>query len=139
MSQQHIGYLTKLISDRVKVHMDSVFVCHGLTITQSRVLGFLAHHQNRATQKEIEDFLNVSHPHRGRNHQPFGAERLCGAPFRPGDRRSRIVSATEQAQSLSHEIELQIDENERQMVRGLTEQETVELKRMLQVIAKNLE
>ena len=57
----------------------------------------------------------------------------------PGDRRSRIVSATEQAQSLSHEIELQIDENERQMVRGLTEQETVELRRMLQVIAKNLE
>ena len=130
MSQQHIGYLTKLISDRVKVHMDSVFVCHGLTITQSRVLGFLAHHQNRATQKEIEDFLNVSHPTVvgiiNRLEQSGFVERLSD----PGDRRSRIVSATEQAQSLSHEIELQIDENERQMVRGLTEQETVELKRM---------
>lgn len=139
MSQQHIGYLTKLISDRVKVRMDSVFVCHGLTITQSRVLGFLAHHQNRATQKEIEDFLNVSHPTVvgiiNRLEQSGFVERLSD----PGDRRSRIVSATEQAQSLSHEIELQIDENERQMVRGLTEQETVELKRMLQVIAKNLE
>ena len=99
--------------------MDSVFVCHGLTITQSRVLGFLAHHQNRATQKEIEDFLNVSHPTVvgiiNRLEQSGFVERLSD----PGDRRSRIVSATEQAQSLSHEIELQIDENERQMVRGL--------------------
>ena len=105
----------------------------------SRVLGFLAHHQNRAPQKEIEDFLNVSHPTVvgiiNRLEQSGFVERLSD----PEDRRSRIVSATEQAQSLSHEIELQIDENERQMVRGLTEQETVELKRMLQVIAKNLE
>ena len=91
---------------------------------------------NKMAEKYDMPILYSCHPRsRKRLEQSGFVERLSD----PVDRRSRIVSATEQAQSLSHEIELQIDENERQMVRGLTEQETVELKRMLQVIAKNLE
>ena len=56
------GVYFKLINDKLRTKADADLRAHGLTMTQSRVLRFLSDSGGEATQKEIEDFLSVSHP-----------------------------------------------------------------------------
>ena len=62
MEQYPIGCLLKMITDKIKIQADANLAQHDLTLTQSRVLGYLARNGGTATQKEIEGFLQVSHP-----------------------------------------------------------------------------
>ena len=62
MEQYPIGCLLKMITDKIKIQADANLAQHDLTLTQSRVLGYLARSGGTATQKEIEGFLQVSHP-----------------------------------------------------------------------------
>ena len=57
-----IGYQFKIIDEKIKVRADEDLKRHDLTLMQTRVLGFLAEVGGQATQKEIEDDLEVSHP-----------------------------------------------------------------------------
>ena len=38
---QQIGYLLKVITDKLKVRADADFKSYGMTIVQSRILGYL--------------------------------------------------------------------------------------------------
>ena len=62
MEQFQIGCLLKMITDKIKMRADADLAQQGLTLTQSRVLGYLDRSGGQATQKEIEGFLQVSHP-----------------------------------------------------------------------------
>ena len=62
MDQFQIGCLLKMITDKIKMRADADLAQQGLTLTQSRVLGYLDRSGGQATQKEIEGFLQVSHP-----------------------------------------------------------------------------
>ena len=62
MEQYPIGCLLKMITDKIKIQADANLAQHDLTLTQSRVLGYLEQNGGIATQKEIEGFLQVSHP-----------------------------------------------------------------------------
>ena len=62
MPQKDIGYLIKNINDKLKVKADADLKHNKLTLAQSRVLTFLDSRGGQATQKEIEVYLEVSHP-----------------------------------------------------------------------------
>ena len=62
MLQKDIGYLIKNINDKLKVKADADLKHSKLTLAQSRVLAFLDSQGGQATQKEIEVYLEVSHP-----------------------------------------------------------------------------
>ena len=62
MSQEKIGYLVKRLSNRMSVVVDASLKKHDLTFSQIRVLDFIYEHGGEVNQKEIEEFLNVSHP-----------------------------------------------------------------------------
>ena len=62
MPQKDVGYFIKNINDRLKVRADADLKSYNLTLAQSRVLAFLNNQGGSATQKEIEVFLEVSHP-----------------------------------------------------------------------------
>lgn len=83
MEQYPIGCLLKMITDKIKIQADANLAQHDLTLTQSRVLGYLARNGGTATQKEIEGFLQVSHPDRSGRHRAHGAEGLRVLPRRP--------------------------------------------------------
>ena len=57
-----LGYLIKQISDKMRANADAVFRKHGLTYSQVHVLSFVQACGGSATQKEIEIYLDVSHP-----------------------------------------------------------------------------
>ena len=62
MVNKDIGYYIKSINDKLKLKADTELKKYDLTLAQSRVLGFLSGKGGSATQKEIELFLEVSHP-----------------------------------------------------------------------------
>ena len=139
MPKKDIGYLIKNINDKLKVNADADLKHYNLTLAQGRVLAFLKNKGGSATQKEIEVFLEVSHPtvvglvsrmeHNG--HVITWIDKA--------DKRNKIVKLTEQAEIIGQDMEQNILDNERKMLTSLTPTEIEQLRRMLAIIYKNLE
>lgn len=139
LPQKDIGYLIKNINDKLKVKADADLKQSNLTLAQSRVLAFLASQGGQATQKEIEVFLEVSHPTvvgiisrmEQNNHL------ICWIDEK--DKRNKIVALTEQAKALGDEMEQRVAANERRLLASLSEEEIEQLKQILLIIYNNLE
>ncbi len=62
MKKKSIGGMIKYISDKVRQKADNNLKDHNVTLSQVRVLNFLWRENGSCSQKQIEDFLQVSHP-----------------------------------------------------------------------------
>ena len=139
MPQKDIGYLIKNINDKLKVKADADLKHSNLTLAQSRVLAFLDSRGGRATQKEIEVYLDVSHP---------TVVGIISRMERNGhlrcwvdetDKRNKVVALTDQAKALGEEMEQRISANEKMLLASLSEADIKKLKQMLLIIYNNLE
>lgn len=135
----HIGYLIKSINDKTKQYADADLKNHDLTFSQSRVLIYLIQKGGTGTQKEIEDFLNVSHP------TVVGLVarmRKTGFLITKQDlkgNRSTIVKLTEQAFKTGKIMDASIMEMEKKMLHPLTDTEVDQLTHMLELILDHME
>lgn len=139
MPKKDIGYLIKNINDKLKVKADADLKRYNLTLTQSRVFAFLNSKGGQSTQKEIELFLEVSHPTvvgivSRMEQNGYVTSRIDG-----NDKRNKIVKLTEQAEALGMDMEHSILANERKMLASLSNDDIERLREMLLVIYKNLE
>ena len=139
MPEKDIGYLLKNINDKLKVKADADLKEHHLTLTQSRVLAFLHAKGGSATQKEIEVFLEVSHPTVVGTVTRMEQNGHVITWLDAADKRNKIVKMTARAEAIGKDMEQRIFDNERRMLSSLTEAETEQLRKMLFTIYKNLE
>lgn len=136
--QKKIGYMFKLISDRMKADGDAALKEKNLTFVQSQVLRYLRMHNGRSTQKEIEDYFQVSHPtivgiiSRMENNGYL----QCYTDMK--DRRQKIVEMSSAGYAVEDQIHAEIRARDRRLVEGLNEQEVNDLMRMLEMICRNL-
>lgn len=139
MPQKDIGYLIKNINDKLKVKADADLKHSNLTLAQSRVLAFLDSRGGQATQKEIEVYLEVSHPTVVGiiSRMEKNGHLRCRAD--ETDKRNKIVALTEQAKALGEEMEQRISANEKMLLASLSEADIKKLKQMLLIIYNNLE
>ena len=139
MPQKDIGYFFKNINDKLKAKADADLKRYNLTLTQSRVLVFLNSKGGKATQKEIEIFLEVAHPTVvgivSRMEQ--NGHVVCWID--ETDRRNKMVKLTEQTEAIRLDMEQNILVNEKKMLASLSEEDIAHLRKMLTVIYKNLE
>ena len=138
MPKKDIGYLIKNINDKLKAKADAELKRYHLTLTQSRVLAYLGSRGGQATQKEIEVFLEVSHP------------TVVGIVARmeqngyvscwpSEDRRNKNVKLTSQVEAISMDMEQDILANEQALLAPFSLEERERLREMLLVISKNLD
>lgn len=138
MPKKDVGYLIKSINDKLRVKADADLKRYSLTFVQSRVFAYLQERGGRATQKEIEVFLGVSHP------------TVVGIVSRmeqngyvtcwpDEDKRNKNVKLTQKAQSLGMDMEQRMLENEKHLLAPLSPAEAEQLKQMLLRIYTNLE
>ncbi len=60
---EHMGFLIKHISETMEKKCNESLKKNNITISQDRVLGYLNFYKDRiVTQKELEDYMRVSHP-----------------------------------------------------------------------------
>ena len=139
MPQKDIGYLIKNINDKLKIKADADLKHSKLTLAQSRVLAFLDSKGGQATQKEIEVFLDVSHPTVVGIISRMEQNGHLNCWVDETDKRNKIVALTEDAKALGEEMEQRIFDNEKMLLVSLSEADIKKLKQMLLTIYNNLE
>ena len=135
----HIGYLIKSINDKVKIHADADLKTHNLTLAQSRVLIYLMKHGQQATQKEIEDSFEVSHPTIVGLVTRMEKNGFLTCRMDTYDRRNKIVGLTELGVSTARNMGNVIGKMEKKMLVPLTDDDIIKLTDMLETILKNLQ
>lgn len=139
MEEKDIGYLIKNINDKLKVKADADLKHSNLTLAQSRVLAFLDRRGSQATQKEIEVYLEVSHPTVVGIISRMEQNGHLRCWVDKTDKRNKIVALTEQAKALGEEMEQRILANEKMLLASLSEADIKKLKQMLLIVYNNLE
>ncbi len=136
--ESHIGYLIKSISDRIKVHADKDLKDHNLTLSQSRVVMFLSKHGGQATQKEIEVFMDVSHPTVVGLVSRMEENGFVTSRMDDEDRRNKIVTLTAHALTTGANMDKVIGDMESKMLSSLSDKQIEELTEMLETVYHNV-
>lgn len=139
MRTRDVGYLIKTINDKLKARADRDLKGCGLTLAQSRVLGFLHSRDGQATQKEIEEFMEVSHPTVVGIVSRMEQGGYVTAWIDPRNKRNKVVQLTPQADFIGETMEFTIQAQEERMLRGLTPEQVEQLERLLLTVYRNLE
>lgn len=139
MPPKDIGYLIKNINDKLKVNADADLKQSNLTLAQSRVLAFLNSRDGQATQKEIEVFLEVSHPTVVGIISRMVQNGHLRCWLDEKDKRNKIVALTPRAKALGDEMEQRIVSNEQRLLASLSPADIEKLKELLLTIYSNLE
>ena len=139
MNERDIGYFIKTINDKIKIKADADLKTHNLTMSQSYVLTYLARRGGLATQKEIEDFLQVSHPTVVGIVSRLEDKELVSSWMDERDRRNKNVRITEKARRLVDDMTRTIKLQESRMLAAFSPEEKKQLADMLRRIYQNLE
>ncbi len=139
MPKKDVGYLIKNINDKLKAKADADFKRYNLTLAQSRVFAFLHSNGGQATQKEIEVFLEVSHPTVVGIVSRMEQNGHVISWIDENDKRLQLVKLTGAAEALSMDMEHNISANEQKMLASLSGEEIEQLRELLLAVYKNLE
>ncbi|MCD8369830.1 MAG: MarR family transcriptional regulator [Clostridiales bacterium] len=139
MGQLEIGILIKQIHDKMRAYGDAALKQRGLTFSQMRVIQFVSGQGDRTTQKEIEDYLGVSHPTVVGLVTRLERNGFLYCYKDETNRRNKLVCNTRKACDMEREMFEEHQSAEEQLLRGLCEQERKELSRFLTVLNQNLD
>ena len=139
MKEIHVGYLLKKITDKLKTKVDAELKQHNLTLSQNHVLIFLDERGGESTQKEIENFLEVTHPTVVGLVSRMEQNGFLTSWIDPKDRRNKIVKMTEKASNLMKQIKTEAAIHEEEILSSLSEEQRKELKEMLSIIYQNID
>ena len=135
---EHIGFLIKLISDKMKAHADASMRCSDLTFSQFHVLGFLAQHGGEGIQKDLEEFLGVSHPTVVGLVSRLEKKGFITTWMDEQDRRVKRIRMTDKAIALGDEMKSSRNRREETLRRNMSDAEAAELTRLLRIVYGNV-
>lgn len=132
------GYLIKTVSDILGREANSMLKEQDLTWAQSRLIGFLTRNGGERTQKEIENFLEVSHPTVVGIVSRMEQNGFVTCRTDPTDRRNKIVSLTEKSMDAGRIMWDKLIKQDEIMFSGFTAEERDRLDEYLLRIYDNL-
>ena len=135
MNQLPIPYLLKITTDKIRTEADAHLRSINLTMTQSRVLAFIVDHGGTVTQKEIEDFLQVAHPTVVGIVSRMEKNGFLSCSY---ERVSKIVSLTDSARAAGEDMVRNMAQHDAVLLKGLSDPEADELRRLLLKVYQNL-
>lgn len=138
MEKKDIGHMFKLISDGIRAKIDTNVKEHDLTCSQFRILGYLNKNGGKVTQKQLEDFLEVSHPTVVGLINRLEKNGFVKTYFEEDNKRHKIICEDEKAIAFSIQMEKQRNQIENLLLDGLTPDEINELERLLRIVHSNV-
>lgn len=139
MDKADIGFLLKRVTDKLHTRADAHMKALQLTLSQSRVLGYLDAQGGQATQKDLEVALGVTHPTIVGLVSRMEQNGFVVCYQDQSDRRNKVVAMTEKAKSVGGNLAAGVHQQEETMLRGLSEQEVTVLRHALKTIYQNLD
>ena len=132
------GYLLKIITDVLAREANHMLKEQDLTWSQSRLIGFLQRNGGECTQKEIENFLEVSHPTVVGIVSRMEQNGFVTCRIDDSDRRNKIVKLTDRSVEVGKSIRESLIEQDRTMFDGFSDAERKQLDEYLLRIYDNL-
>lgn len=137
--ERDIGFLFKQINMQIKKGIDKNLMEYDLTTSQSRVLFFIYFRgEEKTSMKDIEGHLNVTHPTVIGIVRRLEEKGFVVTASDPGDRRVKLVEITEKTTKMIKKLDQGKRKMDEKLLKGFTERETRELRRMLSMIEDNL-
>lgn len=139
MNARKIAGLIKAIQNRLRTKADADLKEYQLTLVQSQVLSYLYEHGGSAPQKDIESFLDVSHPTTSGIIRRLELSGFIRSENSPDDKRIRIISMTPLASNIWTQLENSFANRETAMLKDLSDLEIQLVGDVLSKIYDNLE
>ncbi len=134
-----IGFLLKIIQENAERHANQIFRPVDLTSSQVRVLKFLrSRSSEKTTQKDIEHYLQVSHPTVVGILQRLEHKGFIRTEFDGSDKRDKYVYRTEKEEALFEEMKSNHDAMERLLTRQMTPEQVEQLRNLLKQVYENV-
>lgn len=138
MEERDIGLLIKRLADKIKISVDVLLKEQGLTFSQTLVISFLYSQNGRATQKEIEEHLQVSHPTVVGIISRLEKNGFVSYHMDEKDRRNKIICATDKALDIVDAMSVGKGKMEEKLTKGLSEEELAEFRRIINILCENI-
>lgn len=140
--QRHLGGYFRAISTALSQQMQQNCETLGLTATQSMFLHHLWYRQHILCEptyaRDLERFFEIRHPTISGILQRMEAAGFLTMEASAADRRCRAIHLTEKAEAAQEQTEQYILETEALLLRGMSDTEIAEFRRLLQLTATNL-
>lgn len=134
-----LGFILKKVNDKINVMANAFFKDSGMTLAQIKVMNYLFEHENHsATQKEIEVFLNVSHPAASRMVQRLEKRGFVKCEIMINRRIQKTVKLTEAGIKNNQDARVTQDRHEKIITAKMTEEERRTFKDLLAKIYESL-
>lgn len=124
MEEKYFGPLMKKISEEMDRRANMEIKKYNLTLTQTRIILFLAGKEAKTvTQKELENFLRVSHPTTVTIVKSMEAKKIVKTSLDDADRRMKNVKLIWGDEAIYSELEWNAENMERKLLAGFSEEE----------------
>lgn len=124
MNEKYFGPMMKKISEELDRKANMQIKKYNLTLTQARVIIFLADNEGRmVTQKELEDFLQVSHPTTVTIVKSMEAKKMIKTSLDDADRRMKNIQLVWGNETIYHELVENAKNMERKLLTGFSDEE----------------
>lgn len=136
LKNREVGFMIKLIHDKLGAKIDVLFRQLNLTERQSQILWYLkTNHDKMVTQKELEVAFSVSHPTISRMLKGLEKKNFIRTYMNPENKKMKVVELDQHEEYISDEPK---KEFEKILLKGFTFAETKQLKEYLLQIYKNI-
>ncbi|MGN1166945.1 MAG: MarR family winged helix-turn-helix transcriptional regulator [Lachnospiraceae bacterium] len=124
MKEKYFGPTMKKITEEMDRKANMEIKKYNLTLTQARIILFLAKNEGKtATQKELEDFLQVSHPTTVTIVKSMEAKKMVETSLDDADRRMKNVKLIWGDEKIYRELEQNAEHMELKLLAGFSEEE----------------
>jgi MarR family transcriptional regulator, repressor for mepA len=138
-NHRDVGYMIHLISNKIKKKANHELDNQGITSKQGRFLGYLHERQGRVTtQKDLQEHFEITHPTTIGIIKRLEQKNLVTTRTSEADRRIKIVELAPEEEKIHKKMMRFSEEMDTLLLRGLEEEERVELARLLEKVSKNL-
>lgn len=136
----HISLLMKMITDRVDALMTKELALQHVTAAQGRVLAFLITRDGeRATQKELECYLGVSHTTAKGLVLRLEEKGMVRTAFDNEDGRVKSIYLTDRSRAMHREIETHAERIENSLLKGLSADEREQFTNLIHRLYDNIQ
>lgn len=134
----YYGHLIRILHWRTDQTITDTLDKLGLTASQGRVLGYVAHHPEPPCPRDIESDFHLSHPTVSGLLSRLEQKGFLQLRTDPQDRRCKRIYLLEKGKACQAQIRQRIHQHEAQLVQGFTPEEQAQFASLLQRAIENL-
>ena len=138
MQGNEIAYLLRKINNRLKAGADAKLRENDLTFSQSQVLWYIYSNDGSITQKQLQNFLNVSHPTVVGLVKRLENNHFITTETDQKDHRNKKIQLTREALDFQKSLREHKEETDRIMLKDFSDEEKEELVRLLNKLYGNM-